>query len=499
MATAALASAGQRVVEVEADLGEGHSPRWRYGSGWLVDGRTVLTAAHAVVDACALWVRGPDKDPRRAEAGPAHVGHPRWLDLALLDVPEPPGSAPLRRRRGRESGHADDGRGVLVRWLSGLSGGFPWWGPAVRETAQVDGRIPPLSGLVEGTLSLQVTQTPRPLPAWHVRLAESEWSGMSGGCCVRGGPARRGSRRARSRRGPSDITVTPLAFLNQPKTAPENASEWWKRLGVGDPLGLVQLPVGGTHAQEESSQATHPADATRYVLLLDACLSLADLVWYVDPLTIEEKRRVLRLVTRHRVELVHDSKSLAQALDEECPGAAHAIRTFLRGPDSTTISRLCRHFSTGSPRRSEGEHQPDSLHRARSSAGYAFHEGREKLDDLLQTSRTLAIALAHQRQVGVWQVLGFESDEEYRDYVRPTMKSATYPGELGEDVLRRLLEEPLNPRDLEDEGLPKSLSIDLLNRLLGDHWARWEGEAERIALTQAGARLVRKRLAEWDA
>jgi hypothetical protein len=37
-----------RVVEVIADLGEAAHPRYRYGSGCVVTGRTVLTAAHVV-------------------------------------------------------------------------------------------------------------------------------------------------------------------------------------------------------------------------------------------------------------------------------------------------------------------------------------------------------------------------------------------------------------------------------------------------------------------
>jgi hypothetical protein len=49
-----------RVVEVIADRGEGCSPRYRCGSGCIVTGRTVLTAAHVVAGAVSVVVRGPD-------------------------------------------------------------------------------------------------------------------------------------------------------------------------------------------------------------------------------------------------------------------------------------------------------------------------------------------------------------------------------------------------------------------------------------------------------
>ena len=52
-----------RVVEVGADLGEGSSRRWRYGSGLLIGRRQVLTAAHVVAGATALTVRGPNTPP----------------------------------------------------------------------------------------------------------------------------------------------------------------------------------------------------------------------------------------------------------------------------------------------------------------------------------------------------------------------------------------------------------------------------------------------------
>ena len=56
MAMAALAA---RMVEVIADLGPSAGARYRYGSGCIVRGRTVLTAAHVVADAVSVAVRDP--------------------------------------------------------------------------------------------------------------------------------------------------------------------------------------------------------------------------------------------------------------------------------------------------------------------------------------------------------------------------------------------------------------------------------------------------------
>lgn len=56
-----LVPLADRIVEVIADLGEAAGPRYRYGSGCIVRGHTVLTAAHVVVGAQAVQVRRPDK------------------------------------------------------------------------------------------------------------------------------------------------------------------------------------------------------------------------------------------------------------------------------------------------------------------------------------------------------------------------------------------------------------------------------------------------------
>src|SRR4051812_7537197 len=81
-------SLADRVVEVIAHLGESVGPRYRYGSGFIVRGRTVLTAAHVVAGAEAVEVRDTDKTSYPAAVDPAFVGDPggRGPDLALVEI-----------------------------------------------------------------------------------------------------------------------------------------------------------------------------------------------------------------------------------------------------------------------------------------------------------------------------------------------------------------------------------------------------------------------------
>ena len=235
----------QRVVEVEADLGEDSDPRYRYGSGLLVGGRTVLTAAHAVIGAVAVTVRRSDKLPWSAELDGALIGEADRLDLALLVVPdlEEPFSHLRVATVDRDTSAGD--QKIDGCW----SVGYPLFeevardGGAVRETAQVFGQIPPLSGLVEKLLSLEVTKAPHVLPASGTTLGESEWSGMSGAAVLAGEVLIGVVAEHARRRGASDITVTPLDFLGDPDRAPANAAQWWERLGVSDPSSLVRLPA----------------------------------------------------------------------------------------------------------------------------------------------------------------------------------------------------------------------------------------------------------------
>jgi WD40 repeat protein len=242
--TSAAVPMRRRIVAVEADFGPGSKPRWAYGSGLLIGGRKVLTAAHTVRGAKAVTVRRPDdEEPWTADLGGALVGDPEHLDLALLHVPE----AELLDRVEAALVNRDVVGGELVEGCWAV--GYPLFADqqrgrrTLRESAQLDGKIPPLSLLRERLLSLQVTMSPRPLPAQNVALGESEWSGISGapvfadgnllvGVVIEHSPAR----------GSSDITVLPFERLLDEEHAPANVSEWWDGLDVEDPASLRRLP-----------------------------------------------------------------------------------------------------------------------------------------------------------------------------------------------------------------------------------------------------------------
>jgi hypothetical protein len=258
---------GERVVEVEADLGPQCSPRWRYGSGLRVGGRTVLTAAHVVEGAVTVTVRGPDKRDRAATPQAAWTGDSDRLDLALLDVPgaEDLPHVPIAVV------DRDTSSGALVEGCWAV--GYPAFQEdvrhgrrLVRETAHVAGYIPPLSGLVGGLISLQVTQSPRELPAQGT-LGQSQWSGMSGAAVFAGDAIVGVVAEHAARRGASDITVTPLQFLSEPSSAPSNAEQWWQRLGVSDPSGLARLPAPRPQPAYHATLAAN--DVTNSVIPFD--------------------------------------------------------------------------------------------------------------------------------------------------------------------------------------------------------------------------------------
>ena len=233
----------ERVVEIEAALGTGRAERFRYGSGFRLGGRLVLTAAHVVAGAAAagITVRGPDKVPHPAQVVDGLAGDPDTVDLALLELcdqaaelPAPPVAAVDR--------DAPVPVPVDGCWAVGypLFQEIPSGAGVVRETAQVWGMILPAENLVGGLLSLQVTSAPRALPPQQEALGESQWSGMSGAAVLAGERLLGVVSEHAPRRGESTITVTPLASLGQLPAAA--AARWWARLAA-DPGRLVMLPA----------------------------------------------------------------------------------------------------------------------------------------------------------------------------------------------------------------------------------------------------------------
>jgi WD40 repeat protein len=241
-----------RVVEVIADLGEAAHPRYRYGSGSIVTGRTVLTAAHVVEGAVSVTVRDPGKIMREAALDPGFVGDVDGPgpDLALVEITDPRIDVPAM---GLAAVDRDSVSGDPVERCHAV--GYPAFmerktadGDPFRETVDAFGQVPVLSGLAGGLLSVQVSSAPRELPPEQTKLGESEWSGMSGGPVVAGGLLLGVVTEHAPRAGPSAITATPLTALETDPAHPgwgtgvPNAHQWWERLGISGLAELRRLP-----------------------------------------------------------------------------------------------------------------------------------------------------------------------------------------------------------------------------------------------------------------
>jgi len=158
-------SLADRLVEVIADAGESIKPRYRYGSGCIVNGRTVLTAAHVVTEAVAVRVRTTNKTCYDAMIDRSFVGEATGSrpDLALVEITDSSvnlPALPLARL---------DRSGQVEASVECHAYGYPWFAKtpspsAVRELVDAIGVVPVLAKLVWGLLSVSVRDTPRPLP-----------------------------------------------------------------------------------------------------------------------------------------------------------------------------------------------------------------------------------------------------------------------------------------------------------------------------------------------
>lgn len=248
----------ERVVEVIAYLGSASQDRYRYGSGCIVTGRTVLTAAHVVAGAVAVEVRGPDKVARPAAADGAFVGFDeggQGPDLALIEITDTnavglPAMPLAAVDRDRETPAVVEGCHAT---------GYPWFAEqpsaaacsdvdSVRDTLDAVGDIAVASKLVSGLLSLTVSNAPRELPPVDKTLTESPWSGMSGAPVVVDGCVLGVVSAHAPREGAASITVVPLTALEADPGCPErrrgvtNPADWWQRLGGSGVDGLRRLP-----------------------------------------------------------------------------------------------------------------------------------------------------------------------------------------------------------------------------------------------------------------
>ena len=250
-----------RVVEVIADRGEGYSPRYRSGSGCLVAGRTVLTAAHVVAGAVSVMVRGPDKVAHQATADPAFIGDADGPgpDLALIEITDGGIDVPAM---GLAAVDRDSPAGDPVERCHVI--GYPAFmeretadGSRFRETADALGQVPVLSGLARGLLSVQVSSSPEPLPPAQVALGDSPWSGMSGGPVVADGYLLAVVTEHAPREGSSAITATPVTAVERDPAHPGwgpgvvDPDAWWARLGVSD-ADETETPSGSSTPEQVS-------------------------------------------------------------------------------------------------------------------------------------------------------------------------------------------------------------------------------------------------------
>jgi hypothetical protein len=239
-----------RLVEVIADRGESAAARYRHGSGCIVAGRTVLTAAHVVAEAVKIQVRDPNKRLYSATVDPRFVGDANGPgpDLALLEIDDPAVDLPPI---GLAQVYRDGLPAQRVERVHVI--GYPWFAAPptateIRDTVDIIGVIPLLSRLAAGLLSVQVSISPRPLPPVEKSLAESEWSGMSGGPVVAAGRLLGVVSVHAPREGPSAITAVPLTALEQDPAHPgwgpgvKDPVGWWARLGISGLADLQWLP-----------------------------------------------------------------------------------------------------------------------------------------------------------------------------------------------------------------------------------------------------------------
>lgn len=257
-----------RLVEVIA-ITAGQTPEYRYGSGCIITGRTVLTAAHVIEGADQVLVRNRHKEYLTVEwpgaAGFIGTTAGRGPDLALLelgaDTPQRP-PLPLARVNRETS----DGQ-VLQRCVAAGYPEFtehPFEGGVVRDLEQASGQILPLSSLVEGLLTLHVSSAP--VGRVTDGPARSPWSGMSGAPVLRDGHLLGVVTMHAQRSGPSAITVTPLTALvaipgNQRWGAGvPDPGAWFTRMGVS---GLDDFTVLPDVAQRAADAQYQPVEAIR--------------------------------------------------------------------------------------------------------------------------------------------------------------------------------------------------------------------------------------------
>ncbi|MGW3913476.1 tetratricopeptide repeat protein [Streptomyces sp. NPDC005070] len=229
---------------------------WSVGSGYLVGGRLVLTAAHNVLTGDVpddpVTVRRQDRSQLMAQVLAADGER----DIALLRVAADHALDDMPAVRFARVDRSKT-RPVENCWAIG----YPGWNEhlaehadvPLRDSVQIEGVIPPGSHVRRGLLELRTTSTPRsPGPrAGHT----SPWRGMSGAVVFAEDPEL-GSLAVgvisehHLPEGGSTLTVAPVTALR----ALLEGTTWWPDL---DPGTWVALPYAGTRTGRRASRHTH--------------------------------------------------------------------------------------------------------------------------------------------------------------------------------------------------------------------------------------------------
>jgi hypothetical protein len=353
-----VASLEDRFVEVIARRADG---TYGYGSGCVVAGVWVLTAAH-VVDGPPptreLFVRRP-RDGRLLPA----TRHPDLVgrrdgslpDLALVEVAalrdEALPALPLA-----EVDRATEAADPAVERVQVV--GFPKFMERVRDGQQIrdsahltDGRIPVLSLVKTGLLSVEVGKTPRELPPREEALGGSPWSGISGAPIVADGLLLGVVSEHAPREGSSTLTGVPLALLEKDDRYPgwgsgvSNPGAWWSRLGAEGRGALTKLPrpLGAIASSATAADASTPrgtvgdrpvrGDGTRWDFYVSAATADTDLGGWI---TSELERQ--GYLVRFDAWDVQSGNSQIGALDEGTRLSTRTIVVLSRAyPDSADV------------------------------------------------------------------------------------------------------------------------------------------------------------------
>ena len=246
--------ATERAVEVLRNAGTDKDPTWSVGSGYLIGGRLVLTAAHNVgAGECLVRMVNGSEHP----AVVRRRGEEIRLDLAVLELTGQ--DAPEFGEVVRYAVVSQEQAERLER-CTGL--GFPRFkedptrprprsGTALRNIEQLDGEIPTAAGALASLLTFRVTARPRehPLPSRAGKFGGSPWQGISG-TVVFARDEDFGERvvgvvtEHHLAEGGSALTLVPIGAIGVPGVLPaEERRAWWDLLGVPDPAALPELPA----------------------------------------------------------------------------------------------------------------------------------------------------------------------------------------------------------------------------------------------------------------